>query len=654
MTHHNDLSELIESMKNDALEQAKKETEKRRRREKRRYRKTQRLIEKEDLRRQIKINKDFDKLHKQEKKITAEKWEKEIKTTAEKFRRRRKQTEINTRKATRETKTWESEVVREEKRRRKEVLDWKTEAQKWKKESQRLRRNEKARERRAEQKRAKRTDTNPRKAIKEWESEIAEEKRRRKKVLDWKTEAQKWKKESQRLRRNEKAREKRAEQNRRIGEGKWKGKKKFGKLQLNLEDKLSKIWSKRSRMSFTPIITDSKHAHGGTVSEYTIPVTVPLTHQQVLSLSKEEVLKLVESAKKPVKVQIRLECIMEKTDPATGEVTTDSYYPSGFTSNIFSTTDISRKYDESVEKISNDISEYQKNGSGWTLKKVVRMIVRITEYQIVRGAGFFELPKFITNKKTVINMKNEDNMCFKYAVTRALHPVEREANVVSKLLKKQSEKYNWEGLTFPVAVKDVKIFSKNNDIGVNVFGIEEVMETDPDGNRLVPAKYVQLLTEPTEECEKAINLFWHDNHFSVVKCLSRLLSSKVSGSKRTEHFCPYCLNHFGTRQLMVNHIKDCRERGRQRTIFPKPKGEVKEDGKVQKDRPTTKFKNHKHTTDVPFSIQADIECMIMDIELGRTLGRQERCSRNEKEIKEGACAVSGRACRYVKHGDRGF
>jgi hypothetical protein len=241
------------------------------------------------------------------------------------------------------------------------------------------------------------------------------------------------------------------------------------------------------------------------------------------------------------------------------------------------------------------------------------MIIKVTKYQIVRGAGFSELPKFITSKKTVINIKNEDDMCFKYAVTRAQHPVKKKANVVSKLLEKQTENYNWEGLTFPVAVKDVKIFSKNNNIGVNVFGIEEIMETDPDGNHLIAAKYVQLLTEPTEEYEKIINLFWHDDHFSVVKCLSRLLSGQVSGKKEAKHFCPYCLNYFGTEQLMNNHIKNCRERGQQRTIFPVAVGDIKKDGKKQEEKPIIKFKNHKHTTDVPFSIQADTECMIMDI-----------------------------------------
>ena len=107
--HSDHLSELIESMKNDALEQAKKDKEKRRRKAKREYRKTQRFIEKEDLKRQIKINKSFDKLLKREKKTATKRWKREIRNTADQFRKRRKQIEINARKATREVKTWRSE-----------------------------------------------------------------------------------------------------------------------------------------------------------------------------------------------------------------------------------------------------------------------------------------------------------------------------------------------------------------------------------------------------------------------------------------------------------------------------------------------------------------------------------------------------------------
>ncbi len=40
-------------------------------------------------------------------------------------------------------------------------------------------------------------------------------------------------------------------------------------------------------------------------------------------------------------------------------------------------------------------------------------------------------------------MKNKDDQCFKWAATRALHPVEDHAYRVTELLKEQSEGYNW-------------------------------------------------------------------------------------------------------------------------------------------------------------------------------------------------------------------
>jgi hypothetical protein len=124
-----------------------------------------------------KINNHFDELLKKEKRKVIGK---EVGSAARQFQRRRKQTEANARKEIRDTKKWRTDIAKEEKRRRKE------------------------------------------------------EKRRRKEVTDWKAEAQKWKKEIQRLRRNKRARERRAEENRRIAEGKWKGKKKFARLQLKL------------------------------------------------------------------------------------------------------------------------------------------------------------------------------------------------------------------------------------------------------------------------------------------------------------------------------------------------------------------------------------------------------------------------------------
>ena len=73
-------------------------------------------------------------------------------------------------------------------------------------------------------------------------------------------------------------------------------------------------------------------------------------------------------------------------------------------------------------------------------------------------------------------MKNDDDQCFKWSVTRALHPVEKTSERITKELKEQSEELDWSGLKFPVDLKQIIIFDKlNPQISINVFGFEGVV-----------------------------------------------------------------------------------------------------------------------------------------------------------------------------------
>ena len=40
------------------------------------------------------------------------------------------------------------------------------------------------------------------------------------------------------------------------------------------------------------------------------------------------------------------------------------------------------------------------------------------------------LPGFLAAKKAIINLKNEDDECFKWAIIRALNPLEKTLNVL--------------------------------------------------------------------------------------------------------------------------------------------------------------------------------------------------------------------------------
>ena len=57
------------------------------------------------------------------------------------------------------------------------------------------------------------------------------------------------------------------------------------------------------------------------------------------------------------------------------------------------------------------------------------------KYVPLGGFSYIPLPKFLAAKKAIINLKNEDNKCFKWAIARALNPVEKNSELIDKKLR---------------------------------------------------------------------------------------------------------------------------------------------------------------------------------------------------------------------------
>ena len=112
-------------------------------------------------------------------------------------------------------------------------------------------------------------------------------------------------------------------------------------------------------------------------------------------------------------------------------------------------------------------------GSGFVLKSIHEIETRIWKSNPLRGKTYHKLPDWVIRKKAVINVKNSDSCCFKWAVLAALHAQEhsRFSNEVS-LYRKYEQLYDFSGLTFPVAINKIDIFEKKNDVSINVYGLE--------------------------------------------------------------------------------------------------------------------------------------------------------------------------------------
>ena len=277
------------------------------------------------------------------------------------------------------------------------------------------------------------------------------------------------------------------------------------------------------------------------LGQYVIHSKVNTSPRDFLNRTENVIIKFLKEHSQN-KVQLSLICVMIRVDPATGKIAAEeqAYFNSAIEI-IYKSTDLNEVYERMRTKILESFSTYLKNGSGWVLKKVVKLDITLSKFKPLRGSSHIPLPKVIEKKKAVISIRNNDDQCFKWASTRALFPVEKNAGRVT-------EELNWDGIEFPTPCsgKYFEKFGRNNNISVLVFGYDE--------KKIIPLYIPKVMRE------KVICLFFQKsndgtkNHYDVIKDMSRLVSSQVSKKKAKKYMCDYCLNSFGTEDLLEKRI----------------------------------------------------------------------------------------------------
>ena len=231
--------------------------------------------------------------------------------------------------------------------------------------------------------------------------------------------------------------------------------------------------------------------------------------------------------------------------PKTGEETTTIAWFKSDTHTLINGDDTVETYDFMKEKMLESLAKFQKRGSGWRFLRIDMLDIYITKFKPLNGKGHTPLPEKRKHKKALINMLNEDDMCFKWAATRALNPTESNPGRITKTLREHIEELNWDGLEFPVKLSNIGKFEENNGVGVNVFSADEDF-------KVYPLRLTKLRTESS-----CVNLFLSDTHYSIVKDLIRLVGAQVSGKEHRKHVCVHCLNVFGTSELLQQHTELC-------------------------------------------------------------------------------------------------
>lgn len=267
------------------------------------------------------------------------------------------------------------------------------------------------------------------------------------------------------------------------------------------------------------------------------------------------------------------------------------------------------------------IEDMQINGSGWKLSAIIELAVFNNSYEPLRGSSYMKLDFNIGNRGAVINVKNNDEMCFKWAVLSRLHDEEvpRNKQRVSAYMRWQHE-LNFNGIHFPVSVLQINRFERlNPTISVNCYIYDSkskkkivpirLTKDRKGGNRHVNLLLLQDSANAVDEATR-VNILSDDvpikSHYCWIRNMSRMFASQMTTSNNQIFICERCLHYFYSDDKLKAHIMDCASKNVCGIIMPSDKDKY------------VSFQKAHHKLRVPFCIYADIESILKPVNAATT------------------------------------
>ena len=269
----------------------------------------------------------------------------------------------------------------------------------------------------------------------------------------------------------------------------------------------------------------------------------------------------------------------------------------------------------SKQQILNMITQWISEGSGWTVESVDNHYLNIIQYEPLKGSSYIKLPQELRNSgKGLINMKNEDNECFRWCHIRHLNPQDKDPQRIKISDKQYIQDLDYTEIEFPVTIKQYNKTEKKNETNINVFGYENKQPYPIYISKEKYEKHMELLLITEDK----------DKHYVLIKDFNKFMHN-ITKNHHRQHFCMHCLLHFSSEKVLNNHKDNCIQvNGTQAVKMP------------DKDNNILKFNNFHKQQPVPFVIYADFEAITEKI-----AGCQPK---NDKSYTEA----------YQKHTDCGY
>ncbi len=323
-----------------------------------------------------------------------------------------------------------------------------------------------------------------------------------------------------------------------------------------------------------------------------------------------ETIKNVLDVKSSVKLQIIFNGKFSKFQPSTGkEEFGDIIIPSS-NKEILREDQINEMIVEALNEINEYIENQDNNEGYWHLESVINVDFKLREYKPLSGSSYINLPSWISAKKATINIKNDDQKCFKYCMLYHKHKDQIKNNPERiSWYSKFKNSYDFKGIKFPVSIEDIKKFSNQNNVSVNVYIVKE--------KEILP--YLTNARDKKKDDHVNLLLIENDeqNHYVYIKNLSRLIGNQLNKHEHFNYICERCFKTTKSIDMYNRHISLCDNYFMNESaipILPKEGDNI------------LKFKNIYKTIRVPLVYYADLEAILRQLDHERYKAKHEACA----------------------------
>ena len=245
----------------------------------------------------------------------------------------------------------------------------------------------------------------------------------------------------------------------------------------------------------------------------------------------------------------------------------------------------------------NDNLQKKMKGSDFVFNGINHFYYDFNRVSISKGGSYIESPKWLNDKKSIVNQKNNDYKCFQYATTLVLNfdKATSHPERITKKLKSFINKYNWNDINFPPTRKDwnrFKVNNKNNALNILYvpFNTKKIEIAYKSKYNLVRDNQIILLMISNGEN-------WH---YLAVKSLSRLLRG-ITSNHNGDYYCLNCFQSYSTENKLNAHKKVCENNDYYNIEMP------------SNDNNLINYNKGEKSLKFPFIIYADLECLLEKI-----------------------------------------